>query len=176
MKAIRIGGHVAIVGVVAGMGGGFNTAALIGNSAKLQGLTSGDFTMSGTFKWAAIAFASFRRIMRLDFGNGGTAQLDIGFHQSSGQVVVDVQGASEVISSGLTSPNVTHTFALTVARSGTNTSGLATLYIDNVSVGTATVLCPVAPSTVTVSVGNTSDQGSEDYAIDDLRLWNSQRP
>jgi len=41
MKAIRIGGHVAIVGVVAGVGGPFNTASLIGNSAKLQGLSVG---------------------------------------------------------------------------------------------------------------------------------------
>jgi NADPH:quinone reductase-like Zn-dependent oxidoreductase len=45
MRAIRIGGHVAIVGVVAGMGGGFNTAALIGNSATLQGLTVGSRDM-----------------------------------------------------------------------------------------------------------------------------------
>jgi NADPH:quinone reductase-like Zn-dependent oxidoreductase len=45
MRAIRIGGHVAIVGVVAGMGGGFNTAALIGNSAKLQGLSVGSRDM-----------------------------------------------------------------------------------------------------------------------------------
>jgi NADPH:quinone reductase-like Zn-dependent oxidoreductase len=45
MKAIRIGGHVAIVGVVAGLGGGFNTAVLIGNSAKLQGLTVGSRDM-----------------------------------------------------------------------------------------------------------------------------------
>jgi NADPH:quinone reductase-like Zn-dependent oxidoreductase len=45
MKAIRIGGHVAIVGVVAGLGGGFNTASLIGNSAKLQGLSVGSRDM-----------------------------------------------------------------------------------------------------------------------------------
>ena len=45
LKAIRIGGHVAIVGVVAGMGGGFNTASLIGNSAKLQGLSVGSRDM-----------------------------------------------------------------------------------------------------------------------------------
>jgi NADPH:quinone reductase-like Zn-dependent oxidoreductase len=45
MKAIKIGGHVAIVGVVAGLGGGFNTAALIGNSAKLQGLSVGSRDM-----------------------------------------------------------------------------------------------------------------------------------
>jgi NADPH:quinone reductase-like Zn-dependent oxidoreductase len=45
MRAIRIGGHVAIVGVVAGLGSGFNTAALIGNSAKLQGLSVGSRDM-----------------------------------------------------------------------------------------------------------------------------------
>jgi NADPH:quinone reductase-like Zn-dependent oxidoreductase len=45
MRAIRIGGHVAIVGVVAGLGGGFNTASLIGNSAKLQGLSVGSRDM-----------------------------------------------------------------------------------------------------------------------------------
>ena len=45
MRAIRIGGHVAIIGVVAGMGGGFNTAALIGNSAKLQGVSVGSRDM-----------------------------------------------------------------------------------------------------------------------------------
>ncbi len=45
MRAIRIGGHVAIVGVVAGLGGGFNTAALIGNSARLQGLSVGSRDM-----------------------------------------------------------------------------------------------------------------------------------
>lgn len=41
MKAIRIGGHIAIIGVVAGAGNPFNPAALIGNSAKLQGLSVG---------------------------------------------------------------------------------------------------------------------------------------
>ena len=45
MKAIKIGGHIAIVGVVAGFGGAFNTAALIGNSAKLQGLSVGSRDM-----------------------------------------------------------------------------------------------------------------------------------
>jgi NADPH:quinone reductase-like Zn-dependent oxidoreductase len=45
MKAIKIGGHVAIVGVVGGLGGPFNTAALIGNSAKLQGLSVGSRDM-----------------------------------------------------------------------------------------------------------------------------------
>jgi NADPH:quinone reductase-like Zn-dependent oxidoreductase len=45
MRAIRIGGHVAIVGVVAGLGGGFNTVSLIGNSAKLQGLSVGSRDM-----------------------------------------------------------------------------------------------------------------------------------
>jgi NADPH:quinone reductase-like Zn-dependent oxidoreductase len=45
LKAVRIGGHIAIVGVVAGFGGGFNPAALIGNSAKLQGLSVGSRDM-----------------------------------------------------------------------------------------------------------------------------------
>lgn len=45
MKAIKIGGHIAIVGVVGGLGGPFNTAALIGNSAKLQGLSVGSRDM-----------------------------------------------------------------------------------------------------------------------------------
>lgn len=45
MRAIRIGGHVAIVGVVAGLGAGFNTVALIGNSARLQGLSVGSRDM-----------------------------------------------------------------------------------------------------------------------------------
>ncbi len=40
LRAIKIGGHIAIVGVVAGMGSGFNPASLIGNSAKLQGCRS----------------------------------------------------------------------------------------------------------------------------------------
>jgi len=45
LRAIRIGGHIAIVGVVAGFGGGLNPAALIGNSAKLQGLSVGSRDM-----------------------------------------------------------------------------------------------------------------------------------
>lgn len=45
MKAIRIGGHIAIIGVVAGAGEPFNPAALIGNSAKLQGLSVGSREM-----------------------------------------------------------------------------------------------------------------------------------
>ena len=45
LKAVRIGGHIAIVGVVAGFGGGFNPAVLIGNSAKLQGLSVGSRDM-----------------------------------------------------------------------------------------------------------------------------------
>jgi len=45
MRAIKIGGHIAIVGVVAGMGSGFNAASLIGNSAKLQGLSVGSREM-----------------------------------------------------------------------------------------------------------------------------------
>jgi NADPH:quinone reductase-like Zn-dependent oxidoreductase len=45
MRAIKIGGHIAIVGVVAGMGSAFNPASLIGNSAKLQGLSVGSREM-----------------------------------------------------------------------------------------------------------------------------------
>lgn len=45
MKAIRIGGHIAIIGVVAGAGEPFQPAALIGNSAKLQGLSVGSRDM-----------------------------------------------------------------------------------------------------------------------------------
>jgi len=45
MKAVRIGGHIAIIGVVAGAGEPFNPAALIGNSAKLQGLSVGSREM-----------------------------------------------------------------------------------------------------------------------------------
>ena len=45
MRAIRIGGHIAIIGVVAGAGDPFNPAALIGNSAKLQGLSVGSRDM-----------------------------------------------------------------------------------------------------------------------------------
>ena len=45
MRAIRIGGHIAIIGVVAGAGEPFNPAALIGNSAKLQGLSVGSRDM-----------------------------------------------------------------------------------------------------------------------------------
>lgn len=45
MKAIRIGGHIAIIGVVAGAGEAFNPASLIGNSAKLQGLSVGSRDM-----------------------------------------------------------------------------------------------------------------------------------
>jgi NADPH:quinone reductase-like Zn-dependent oxidoreductase len=41
MRAIRIGGHIAIIGVVAGAGSPFNPASLIGNSARLQGLSVG---------------------------------------------------------------------------------------------------------------------------------------
>lgn len=45
MKAIRIGGHISIIGVVAGAGNPFNTAGLIGNSAKLQGVSVGSREM-----------------------------------------------------------------------------------------------------------------------------------
>jgi NADPH:quinone reductase-like Zn-dependent oxidoreductase len=45
MRAVRIGGHIAVVGVVAGPGTGFNPASLIGNSAKLQGVSVGSRDM-----------------------------------------------------------------------------------------------------------------------------------
>ncbi|MFL5297110.1 MAG: NAD(P)-dependent alcohol dehydrogenase, partial [Phenylobacterium sp.] len=45
MRAVRSGGHIAIIGVVAGAGEPFNPAALIGNSAKLQGLSVGSRDM-----------------------------------------------------------------------------------------------------------------------------------
>ncbi|HET6970932.1 MAG TPA: NAD(P)-dependent alcohol dehydrogenase [Phenylobacterium sp.] len=45
MKAVRIGGHIAIIGIVAGAGEAFNPASLIGNSAKLQGLSVGSREM-----------------------------------------------------------------------------------------------------------------------------------
>ena len=45
MRAIRVGGHIAIIGVVAGAGEPFNPAALIGNSARLQGLSVGSRDM-----------------------------------------------------------------------------------------------------------------------------------
>jgi NADPH:quinone reductase-like Zn-dependent oxidoreductase len=45
MRATRIGGHIAIIGVVAGAGEPFNPAALIGNAAKLQGVFVGSRDM-----------------------------------------------------------------------------------------------------------------------------------
>jgi NADPH:quinone reductase-like Zn-dependent oxidoreductase len=45
MRAVRIGGHIAIIGVVAGAGDPFNPATLIGNNAKLQGLSVGSRDM-----------------------------------------------------------------------------------------------------------------------------------
>ena len=45
MRAVKIGGHIAIIGVVAGAGEPFNPASLIGNSAKLQGLSVGSREM-----------------------------------------------------------------------------------------------------------------------------------
>ena len=45
MKAVKIGGHIAVIGVVAGSGEPFNPAALIGNSARLQGLSVGSRDM-----------------------------------------------------------------------------------------------------------------------------------
>lgn len=45
LRAIRIGGHIAIIGVVAGAGEGLNPGALISNSARLQGLSVGSREM-----------------------------------------------------------------------------------------------------------------------------------
>jgi NADPH:quinone reductase-like Zn-dependent oxidoreductase len=45
LQAIRIGGHIAIIGVVGGFGAGVNPAVLIGNSARLQGLSVGSRDM-----------------------------------------------------------------------------------------------------------------------------------
>lgn len=45
LRAVRIGGHIAVIGVVAGAGEGLNPAVLIGNSAKLQGLSVGSREM-----------------------------------------------------------------------------------------------------------------------------------
>ena len=45
LQAIKIGGHIAIIGVVGGFGGSVNPAVLIGNSARLQGLSVGSRDM-----------------------------------------------------------------------------------------------------------------------------------
>jgi len=45
IAAIKIGGHIAIIGVVGGFGGGVNPAVLIGNSARMQGLSVGSRDM-----------------------------------------------------------------------------------------------------------------------------------
>jgi NADPH:quinone reductase-like Zn-dependent oxidoreductase len=45
LRAVRIGGHIAIIGIVAGGGEPLNPAVLIGNSAKLQGLSVGSRDM-----------------------------------------------------------------------------------------------------------------------------------
>ena len=45
MRAVRLGGHIAIIGVVAQGGEPFNPAGLIGNSAKMQGLSVGSRDM-----------------------------------------------------------------------------------------------------------------------------------
>lgn len=45
LRAVRIGGHIAIIGVVAGAAEGFNPAVLIGNNARLQGLSVGSRSM-----------------------------------------------------------------------------------------------------------------------------------
>ena len=41
MKAVRLGGHIAVIGVLASGGEPFNPASLIGNSARLQGVSVG---------------------------------------------------------------------------------------------------------------------------------------
>jgi NADPH:quinone reductase-like Zn-dependent oxidoreductase len=45
LQAVKIGGHIAIIGVVGGFGGSVNPAVLIGNSARLQGLSVGSRDM-----------------------------------------------------------------------------------------------------------------------------------
>ena len=45
LKAVRIGGHIAIIGVVAQGGAGINPAVLIGNAAKMQGVFVGSRDM-----------------------------------------------------------------------------------------------------------------------------------
>jgi NADPH:quinone reductase-like Zn-dependent oxidoreductase len=45
VQAVRIGGHISIIGVVAGAGAGFNPAVLIGNAAKMQGVFVGSRDM-----------------------------------------------------------------------------------------------------------------------------------
>lgn len=45
MRAVKIGGHISIIGVVAGAAAPFNPAALIGNGAKLQGVSVGSRDM-----------------------------------------------------------------------------------------------------------------------------------
>jgi NADPH:quinone reductase-like Zn-dependent oxidoreductase len=45
LKALRIGGHIAVIGVVAGAAEGLNPSALVGNSARLQGVSVGSRDM-----------------------------------------------------------------------------------------------------------------------------------
>lgn len=45
LKAVRIGGHIAIIGVVAQGGSGINPAVLIGNAARMQGVSVGSRDM-----------------------------------------------------------------------------------------------------------------------------------
>jgi NADPH:quinone reductase-like Zn-dependent oxidoreductase len=45
LRAVRIGGHIAIIGVVAGAAEGINPAVLIGNNARMQGLSVGSREM-----------------------------------------------------------------------------------------------------------------------------------
>ncbi|MFN3513878.1 MAG: zinc-dependent alcohol dehydrogenase family protein [Phenylobacterium sp.] len=45
LRAVRIGGHIAIIGVVSGGGEGIQPAVLIGNSARMQGVSVGSRDM-----------------------------------------------------------------------------------------------------------------------------------
>jgi NADPH:quinone reductase-like Zn-dependent oxidoreductase len=45
LRAVRIGGHISIIGVVAGPAEGLNPAVLVGNNARLQGLSVGSRAM-----------------------------------------------------------------------------------------------------------------------------------
>jgi NADPH:quinone reductase-like Zn-dependent oxidoreductase len=45
MKAIRIGGHISIIGVLTGFSQSLNFGAMIGSSARLQGVSVGSRAM-----------------------------------------------------------------------------------------------------------------------------------
>jgi NADPH:quinone reductase-like Zn-dependent oxidoreductase len=45
VKAVRLGGHIALIGLVSGMPQGFNPASLLGNSVRMQGMTVGSREM-----------------------------------------------------------------------------------------------------------------------------------